>query len=307
MIPFDGLFAQNTVYPLALGAYDATKPPPGFTAGLNAFEIIANLGHPDYLAQNAKSSPKHQKMMATMLAQPRTPTVIAGAAAAPPVMPAVAPAPNLHFGWICIDSSGADPRLIVAFRGTEYFKEWMDNIDFIPSPYEPIPGRGTVHQGFQLVYYSVRNNVRNLVQTHAAACKSILITGHSLGGALCALAAPDLLNDIAANLPPIVYTWAEPRVGHPDFVSFYNTHVNICYRIANFWDVVPHLPPALALYEHEGNELPIGSPFHFNVVENHSLATGYLPGLQKWNTDHPVQATAHFGNISVTALTGRTT
>jgi hypothetical protein len=31
MIPFDGAFAQNIVYPLAFGAYDAEEPPPGYT------------------------------------------------------------------------------------------------------------------------------------------------------------------------------------------------------------------------------------------------------------------------------------
>jgi len=304
MIPFDGLFAQNYDYPLVLGAYDATQPPPGYTAGSTAFEIIADLEQPEFQAQRARSSPKHQKMLQTMLAQPKKPLLTdVDKAISPPAMLTSTP-PNLHFGWVCIDAANA--RLIVAFRGTEFFKDWLDDIDFIPAPYAPIPGRGTVHQGFQLVYYSVRNNVRNLVKAHTAGCKSILITGHSLGGALCALAAPDLLNDIAADLAPIVYTWAEPRVGHPDFVSFYNTHVNVSYRIVNFWDVVPHLPPTLAFYEHEGNELPIDSGFHFSVVKNHSLITGYLPGIQKWNANHPVLATAHFGKIAATAFAGKT-
>src|SRR5262249_49811516 len=154
--------------------------------------------------------------------------------------------PNSHFGWLCID----DDLLVVAFRGTEFIHDWLDDFDFIPAPYAPIPGRGTVHQGFQLVYYSIRANLRTLVQQNAANCNRILITGHSLGGALCALATPDLLNDVASMLAPTVYTWAEPRVGHHDFVSFYNTHVNVCYRITNVWDVVPHLPPVLAAYEH---------------------------------------------------------
>ena len=42
MIPFDGLFAQNYVYPFALGAYDATKPPAGYVAGNTAFAIMAD-------------------------------------------------------------------------------------------------------------------------------------------------------------------------------------------------------------------------------------------------------------------------
>jgi hypothetical protein len=143
-------------------------------------------------------------------------------------------------GNCCVDAKLS--RLVAAFRGTEYFKDWLDDFDFAPAPYSAIPGRGTVHQGFQIVYQAVRDNLRKLVQCKAPNCKQLLITGHSLGGALAALSAPDLLNDVAANLAPIVYTWAEPRVGHPDFVRLFDTRVNICFRIVNLSDVVPHLP-----------------------------------------------------------------
>jgi len=111
---------------------------------------------------------------------------------------------------------------------------------------------------------------------------------------------------VSQNLSPIVYTWAEPRVGHDDFVTFYNTHVNICYRIVNVWDVVPHLPPDIAEYEHEGNQVTIDSGFSLDVVHNHVLPTGYVPGMATWNKDHPPPDTRHFGTMAVAALVGRT-
>jgi hypothetical protein len=43
MIPFDGQFAENYVYPFALAAYNAQTPPPGYTPGTDAFEILADL------------------------------------------------------------------------------------------------------------------------------------------------------------------------------------------------------------------------------------------------------------------------
>jgi hypothetical protein len=162
-----------------------------------------------------------------------------------------------------------------------------------------------VHQGFQSVYCALRNNLLQLVQEKKSSCKNILITGHSLGGALVALATPDLLNDVAANLSPVVYTWAEPRVGHSDFVSFFNTHVNVCYRIVNVWDVVPHVPTVLAGFEHEGNELIIDSGFTPDIATNHVLVSGYAPGLAQWNKQHPKITTMHFGFRSVAAMAGR--
>ena len=310
MIPFDGQFAQDYVYPFALGAYDATQAPPGYTAGTNAFEITADITRAGFTNQlaalPATVQPKVQKIMKSMLDHPRKPqlTSLANANSQQLLASPRADSPNQHFGWICVDAK--NNRLIVAFRGTEFFHDWLDDFDFIPAPYAPIPGRGTVHQGFQLVYYAVRDSVTQTITARKGGCSQILITGHSLGGALVGLAAPDLLNQAAANLAPIVYTWAEPRVGHSDYVDFFNTHVNVCYRIVNVWDVVPHLPPDLAGYEHEGNELSIDSGFSLDIVKNHVLVSGYAPGLATWNKNHPPIDTLRLGRRSVAAMVGRT-
>lgn len=301
MIPFDGQFAQKIVLPLAQAAYDSTQPPAGYVAGQTAFEILADTTHPDYVAQLKRSSDKHKQMVTSMIEQASKQQ----GATSDATVRAMSknPSPNLHFGWVCLDDLRSE--LVITFRGTEFLHDWLDDFDFIPGPYGPIPGRGTVHQGFQLVYYAIRSNLRKLVQQYAKGRKWLLITGHSLGGALSALAALDLLNDIAQNLSPVVYTWAEPRVGHDDFITFYNTHINVCYRVVNVWDVVPHLPPDIAGYEHEGSQVTIDSGFSLDVVHNHVLSTGYVPGMAKWNQGHPMQATQHFGKMAVSALIGQ--
>ncbi|HZQ17214.1 MAG TPA: lipase family protein [Terriglobales bacterium] len=304
MIPFDGQFAEQTMLPLAEAAYNATQVPQGYTFNQTAFEILANPAHPSVQKQLASLDPvqksKRQKILQSMLNQPRQPQGTATDAAVRGL--AAAAAPNLHFGWFCLDQP--NNRLVVAFRGTEFIHDWMDDFDFIPAPYAPVPGRGTVHQGFQLVYLAIRDNLIALLNQHSSGFNEILITGHSLGGALCALAAVDIVN-VNQTLAPVVYTWAEPRVGHDDFVNFYNTHVNICYRIVNVWDVVPHLPPEIAGYQHEGSQVTIDSGFSLDVVHNHVLATGYVPGMAKWNQDHPVQSTQHFGRMALSALVGQ--
>ena len=60
MIPFDGRFAQDYVYPFAFGAYNADQPPPGYTAGADAFEILADLS-PAFRARLHSVDPKHRK------------------------------------------------------------------------------------------------------------------------------------------------------------------------------------------------------------------------------------------------------
>ena len=304
MIPFDGQFAENIVLPLAEAAYDSTQPPTNYTLNQTAFEILANPAHPAVQNRLAKLAPpertKRQKMLQSMLDQPKQHQMATSDAAVRALTPS--PSANLHFGWFCLDKP--NQRLVVAFRGTQFIHDWLDDFDFVPAPYAPVPGRGTVHEGFQIVYLAVRDNLLALLNKYSAGYRELLITGHSLGGALCPLATLDLLN-VNSNLSPVVYTWAAPRVGHDDFVTFFNTHVNICYRIVNVWDVVPHLPPDIAGYEHEGNQVTIDSGFSLDVVHNHVLATGYVPGMAKWNQDHPVQMTQHFGRMALSALVGQ--
>jgi len=305
MVPFDGQFAEDIVLPLAQAAYDSTQAPKNYTLNQTAFEILANPAHPAVQAHLARLAPlertKRQKMLQSMFDQPKQPQ---GATSDTAVRTLAAnPNPNSHFGWFCLDK--ANQRLIVTFRGTEFIHDWLDDFDFVPAPYAPVAGRGTVHEGFQLVYLAVRDNLIALLNKYSGGYSQLLITGHSLGGALCPLATLDLLN-VNSNFSPVVYTWAEPRVGHDDFVTFFDTHVNICYRIVNLWDVVPHLPPDIAGYEHEGSQVTIDSGFSLDVVRNHVLATGYAPGMATWNQDHPVQATRHFGRMSVSALVGQT-
>jgi len=159
MIPFDGLFAQNYVYPFAVGAYDGENPPAGYESGTTAFEILADLS-PAFQERAVKLEPKHRKPLESMLAHPRRPRITDASKATSAAVEALprSAEPNQHFGWVCLDKQNA--RLVVAFRGTEYFKDWLDDFDFAPAPYSPIPGRGTVHEGFQIVYEAVRESVR---------------------------------------------------------------------------------------------------------------------------------------------------
>ena len=79
----------------------------------------------------------------------------------------------------------------------------------------------------------------------------IFITGHSLGGALATLATSHIIkliddNKISAS-PPILYTFASPRVGDSVFANNFSK-LEECYRIANSEDIVPKIPiPTLLL------------------------------------------------------------
>ena len=62
----------------------------------------------------------------------------------------------------------------------------------------------------------------------------ILLTGHSLGGALATLAAYDIRREL--NVPPcsvVCYTFGAPRVGNYAFAHDYNQMVPNTWNIIN--------------------------------------------------------------------------
>lgn len=68
-----------------------------------------------------------------------------------------------------------------------------------------------------------------------------MVTGHSLGGALAILATADLQKIFG----PIdfTYTFGQPRVGNQAFADWFQaSHPNV-YRLVDYADVVPHVPP----------------------------------------------------------------
>ena|ERR1022692_496584 len=80
------------------------------------------------------------------------------------------------------------------------------------------------------------------------------ITGHSLGSALATLLALDVVEN-SAFAKPSVTTLASPMVGDTQFARTYNTEVPDTWRIANWMDLVPKLPPSNWGYDHVGPDV----------------------------------------------------
>lgn len=79
-----------------------------------------------------------------------------------------------------------------------------------------------------------------------------MVTGHSLGGAMAILCAADLKN-LFGNVDS-TYTFGQPRVGNPAFASwFQSTHPNT-FRLVDYADIVPHLPPSNLGFVHSNTQ-----------------------------------------------------
>jgi predicted lipase len=102
--------------------------------------------------------------------------------------------------------------IIVAFRGSSNIQNWILNIGTTRSSYSLCTGC-SVHSGFysgyNLVASQLKTNVNNLKAKYGSA--RLMVTGHSLGGALAILGSADL-----HQLYPVdsVITFGQPRIGN---------------------------------------------------------------------------------------------
>jgi triacylglycerol lipase len=204
------------------------------------------------------------------------------------------------FGWVV--QNVAEGIAIVAFRGTQSADDWLHNLDFVLAAYQPVQSSGTVHAGFQLYYLTIRNSLLSLLSGLPSTCSRLILTGHSLGAALSELAAPDVLHNLNGRWQPEVQNFAGPRVGQNDFANVFDVQIDVCFRVANMWDLVPNVPPPL-IFEHVGIAVTIDGGFTLNELQAHSLQQSYGPGLLKLV---PAAAIAPMGRFAVPTVTAVT-
>ncbi len=161
--------------------------------------------------------------------------------------------------------------------------EWLRDLSMHLTPY-PYVALGKVHDGFVQTYEIFRkaiNDGLNRIGTRGR----LFIAGHSLGGALATIAAPD----ISAHTPfrlPSVYTFASPRVGDRIFAAEYNKEFKgKSFRIVNTCDVVPSMPLPVPFLKLIGGffthvETPIDFTTQEEDIEKNHLIVTYLRALE---------------------------
>ncbi|MBD2844920.1 lipase family protein [Paenibacillus sp. IB182496] len=185
-----------------------------------------------------------------------------------------------RFGFV-LESSD---RVIVAFRGTRSTYDWVSDFIAEQVPYPWAADGGMSHQGFTDIYATCRDGLVALLNTLPRR-KTLYIAGHSLGGALATLAAPDLARHGGMG-QPVVYTFAAPRVGNSRYVSMYNRTIQLSARIYNTYDIVPHLPPFLyksprtdKLYEYLHVKSGYELSYDTGSLSGNHLLKGYFAAL----------------------------
>jgi hypothetical protein len=263
VVNFDPLFARDVALPLVQAAYAVTATPtrpPVLPAGFTETSLLQ--ADAAFVAHATDAMATHNT--AALRAMTAAGSV---------------------FGLM--GRNAQSKTAFVALRGTLELQEWVADFDAVAEPYRELPGFGDVHKGFQAVYLAVRDSLRAGLAEACAGCTRLLVTGHSLGGALAVLAAPDLLANTPPYLAPQLITFGGPRVGLANFTAPFNAKIEDCVRVVNFLDIVPAIPPAP--YTHVGTSITVNSGGSISPASRHSLDS-YSTGLAKLGAAAPSAA-----------------
>lgn len=159
----------------------------------------------------------------------------------------------------CPRHTGKYPRYVVAFRGTDSKENFIDDLRFTREVFAEMQKElsfvnsileAKVHNGFYQCWMKLERAVLDKMAELISDKPSnrVLVTGHSLGGAMAGLCAytiatrfkslfsPPTLAD--ANRMVQVYTYGMPKLGDSVFRDEYNKKIPYTFRIVNESDTV---------------------------------------------------------------------
>lgn len=159
-------------------------------------------------------------------------------------------------------------RLYIVFRGSDKSVDWINNFEFRQQIYPYGDGNTEVqfHRGFMMAYFAVRKQLLEAMDKFVG--QRVIVTGHSLGGALATIAALDIQYNLGQqrDLSFEVYTFGSPRVGNQAMVDSYNGRIPYSYRFVNGWDVVTRIPRTWQGFDHVEEAIQIGSRWTWQVL-----------------------------------------
>mmetsp|Transcript_4006 Transcript_4006/g.11166 ORF Transcript_4006/g.11166 Transcript_4006/m.11166 type:complete len:282 (+) Transcript_4006:120-965(+) len=147
-------------------------------------------------------------------------------------------------------------EIVVSFRGSTDITNWINNFQVFKVNY-PFCDGCKVHKGFYDTWESLRSQVLDGVsQLFSKYGYDIIVTGHSLGGAVASLASVEIKNTTGAN----VYLWNYgcPRVGNENYANWLPSSasgVSFIQRVVNNHDIVPQTPAEWQKYRHYPQEI----------------------------------------------------
>ena len=158
--------------------------------------------------------------------------------------------------------SSSQNTIYIVFRGSTSSEQVVDQaLSTLTLTSNSFKTGGTVADYFDDAHDSLYQCVRSHVQSLRLQYLDykVVVTGHSLGGALASLTAAALIyhGEVEpSNLE--LYTFGMPRVGDKEYALNFDRLVWNSWNVVNYRDIVPHTP----LCNLFGCNIPYDGPFH---------------------------------------------
>ncbi|KAH7412861.1 Alpha/Beta hydrolase protein [Cadophora sp. MPI-SDFR-AT-0126] len=212
-------------------------------------------------------------------------------------------------GFVAVDDT--NHVIVLAFQGTANALNKLTDAAFLPISTE-LCGTGDdeckIHRGFWHAWLDVESIVTDSVLRAVIAHPSygVIATGHSLGGALAALAATSLRN---GGMSVDLYTYGQPRLGFEGISNYITNQAPAKgknYRVTHTNDVVPQLPQHKAggwdhfspEYHIENSNIPVYGEAITEYIglfnESGNAGTDWPDSVEDVKNAH----TKYFGNIT---------
>ncbi|KAI0248632.1 alpha/beta-hydrolase, partial [Lactifluus subvellereus] len=202
--------------------------------------------------------------------------------------------PDIIVGWQCGDACSALPGFVPTLTGGDgnsiqffYIGFWPDqsavvvahqgtnplklmsvltdlSVAFMapdPNLFPNVPNGVQVHSGFAIEHQKTARQILaevvRLLAKHSST--HVILTGHSLGGALAELDALFMKFNLPAGTTIRGVTLGTPRVGNEAWATFFDSQVSEFTRMNNKHDPVPTVPGRLLGFRHPSGEIHIES------------------------------------------------
>ena len=152
--------------------------------------------------------------------------------------------------YILVEPSFTSPA-ILGFVGSRNLQDFRQNIKVTPQEWPPNDPHGTVHSGFASKLKTLLKNYKE-IREFTDEYDDIILTGHSLGGAISTLFASQLVSE--QTKIKSVHTFGAPPVSSQEFKQYYKTQglYSTTFRYTTPRDPVTNLIP---FYNHLGNKI----------------------------------------------------
>jgi len=196
-------------------------------------------------------------------------------------------------------------KIVVGMRGTVFnsLPNWAANFDFFKSyPINQYP-QAAVHEGFWKAWQVLKDQavsaMSSLKTKHGT--NSVLLVGHSLGGAMASNAALDLqLNN---GFSTSVMTFGAPRAGNDEYHKAVGARLSSNWRITHNNDLVPHVPMQKLGFYHTATEIhfPDRGKLNYKVCDGSGEDSSCANACSKYATCTSVQDHLKYVGIQISS------